>query len=66
MTMGGRTDYTVKPVVLDFKTKDGTKCTKALTIYGTIKAAAVARGKMMKISHDKTLRNECDLGEGIS
>ena len=51
--------------MLDFQTKDGTKRTTAVAIFGTRVDAAIVRGKMIKICHDQILRNECDLGEGI-
>ena len=61
----GRTTIKVKPTVLDFQMRDGTKRTKANAIFGTRADAAIARGKMLKLCYDQIRRNECDLEEGI-
>ena len=41
----GRTTIKINPIVLDFQTKDGTKMTTALAIFGTRADAAIVRAE---------------------
>ena len=63
--MEGRTTIKIKQVTPDFQTKEGTKQTTVIAIFGTIAAAAIVNGNVLKIFHDQALRDECKIGEGI-